>query len=242
LTQSGRIRVVGEAEDGRRALEVIALEQPQVALVDYQMPDMDGIAVVRTLKSDDSATRVLLLSALTDSAIVFQALEEGASGYLAKDSSRAEIVDAVIRVAKGETVVPQALTVGLRDLARALSERGRITNTIVAESWDESWRPSPDGLLLATAREFLTNVVKHASAHAVDIELSWRDGIARLRIADDGRGISPGEIEQQLGLVHTGLTSRRVRLEAAGGSPCLHPGKTSGTVAVLEVPAALQAS
>jgi two-component system nitrate/nitrite response regulator NarL len=122
LTQSGRIRVVGEAEDGRRALEVIALEQPQVALVDYQMPDMDGIAVVRTLKSDDSATRVLLLSALTDSAIVFQALEEGASGYLAKDSSRAEIVDAVIRVAKGDTVVPPSLTVGLVEQIRLRSQ------------------------------------------------------------------------------------------------------------------------
>ncbi len=122
LTQSGRIRVMGEAEDGRQALEVIAREQPEVALVDYQMPDMDGIAVVRALKRDDSPTRVLLLSALTDSAIVFQALEEGASGYLAKDSSRAEIVDAVIRVAKGDTVVPPSLTVGLVEQIRLRSQ------------------------------------------------------------------------------------------------------------------------
>jgi two-component system, NarL family, nitrate/nitrite response regulator NarL len=122
LTQSGRIRVLGEAEDGHRALEVIALEKPEVAVVDYQMPDMDGIAVVRALKRDDSPTRVLLLSALTDSAIVFQALEEGASGYLAKDSSRAEIVDAVIRVAKGDTVVPPSLTVGLVEQIRLRSQ------------------------------------------------------------------------------------------------------------------------
>jgi two-component system, NarL family, nitrate/nitrite response regulator NarL len=122
LTQSGRIRVLGEAEDGRQALEVIAREQPEVALVDYQMPDMDGIAVVRALKRDDSPTRVLLLSALTDSAIVFQALEEGASGYLAKDSSRAEIVDAVIRVARGDTVVPPSLTVGLVEQIRLRSQ------------------------------------------------------------------------------------------------------------------------
>jgi two-component system nitrate/nitrite response regulator NarL len=122
LTQSGRIRVLAEAEDGRQALEVIAREQPEVALVDYQMPDMDGIAVVRALKRDDSPTRVLLLSALTDSAIVFQALEEGASGYLAKDSSRAEIVDAVIRVARGDTVVPPSLTVGLVEQIRLRSQ------------------------------------------------------------------------------------------------------------------------
>jgi two-component system, NarL family, sensor kinase len=128
----------------------------------------------------------------------------------------------------------------LRDLVRTSSERGRLVSTIEAESWDESWRTSADGLLLATARELLTNVVKHAGAHAVDIELSWRDGIARLRIADDGRGISPGEVERQLALGHIGLTSRRVRLEAAGGSLVLRPGSPAGTVAEVEVPAVLQ--
>jgi two-component system, NarL family, nitrate/nitrite response regulator NarL len=122
LTQSGRIRILGEAGDGREALEVIAREQPDVALVDYQMPDMDGLAVVRAIKRDALPSRVLLLSALTDSAIVFQALEEGAAGYLAKDSSRSEIVEAVVRVAKGEVVVPPALTAGLVEQIRLRSQ------------------------------------------------------------------------------------------------------------------------
>jgi two-component system nitrate/nitrite response regulator NarL len=122
LSQSGRIQVLGEAEDGRQALEVIGREKPQVALLDYQMPDMDGIAVVQAIRRDDLPTRVLLLSALTDSAIVFQALEAGAAGYLAKDSSRAEIVDAVVRVAKGDVVVPSALTAGLVDQIRLRSQ------------------------------------------------------------------------------------------------------------------------
>jgi two-component system nitrate/nitrite response regulator NarL len=122
LTQSGRIRILGEAGDGREALEVIGREQPDVALVDYQMPDMDGLAVVRAMKRDGLSSRVLLLSALTDSAIVFQALEEGAAGYLAKDSSRSEIVEAVVRVAKGEVVVPPALTAGLVEQIRLRSQ------------------------------------------------------------------------------------------------------------------------
>ncbi len=122
LTQSGRIRILGEAGDGREALEVIGREQPDVALVDYQMPDMDGLAVVRAMKRDGLPSRVLLLSALTDSAIVFQALEEGAAGYLAKDSSRSEIVEAVVRVAKGEVVVPPALTAGLVEQIRLRSQ------------------------------------------------------------------------------------------------------------------------
>ena len=74
------------------------------------------------MKPDGLPSRVLLLSALTDSAIVFQALEEGAAGYLAKDSSRSEIVEAVVRVAKGEVVVPPALTAGLVEQIRLRSQ------------------------------------------------------------------------------------------------------------------------
>ncbi len=113
LHNSGQIRVIGEAGDGREGLALIAAESPDVALVDYQMPDMDGLALVHAVTRDKLPTRVLLLSAITDSAVVFRALQEGAAGYLAKDASRAEIVDAVLRVSKGHTVVPPALADGL---------------------------------------------------------------------------------------------------------------------------------
>jgi two-component system, NarL family, nitrate/nitrite response regulator NarL len=105
--------VVGEAENGREALEVIGRERPDVALVDYQMPDLDGMAVVHAVVRDQLPTRVLLLSAVTDSGVVYRALEEGAAGYLSKESSRAEIVEAVRQVAKGATVVPPELAAGL---------------------------------------------------------------------------------------------------------------------------------
>ncbi|MFC4945270.1 response regulator [Pseudonocardia sp. GCM10023141] len=133
LVQSGRVEVVGEAGDGREALELIRLHEPAVALVDYEMPDIDGLGVVRATVRDALATRVLLLSAHTDSAVVFQALQEGAAGYLAKDARRAEIVEAVMDVAKGRTVVPPELAAGLAGEIRlraqpqgpVLSERER---------------------------------------------------------------------------------------------------------------------
>jgi two-component system nitrate/nitrite response regulator NarL len=118
LQNSGQIRVVGEAGDGREGLEVIARERPDVALVDYQMPDMDGLAVVHAVIRDGLPTRVLLLSAITDSAVVFRAVQEGAAGYLSKDARRPEIVDAVLRVAKGHTVLPPGLADGLADQIR----------------------------------------------------------------------------------------------------------------------------
>jgi CheY-like chemotaxis protein len=101
--------------------------------VDYEMPDVDGLGVVRAVVRDELPTRVLLLSAHTDSAVVFQALQEGAAGYLAKDARRGEIVEAVLDVAHGRTVVPPELAAGLAGEIRlraqtvgpALSERER---------------------------------------------------------------------------------------------------------------------
>lgn len=122
LTQSGRIKVLGEAENGRDGLDLIRRENPDVAVVDYQMPDLDGIEVVHAMVRDGLATNVLLLSAVTDSSVVFRALEEGAKGYLSKDANRMDIVAAVIRVAKGETVVPPELTAGLVDQIRLRSQ------------------------------------------------------------------------------------------------------------------------
>jgi two-component system, NarL family, nitrate/nitrite response regulator NarL len=133
LVQSGRIEVVGEVGDGRAALEAIRAESPAVALVDYEMPDIDGLGVVRAVIRDKLPTRVVLLSAHTDSGVVFRALEEGAAGYLAKDARRSEIVAAVLDVARGRTVLPPELAAGLAGEIRlraqeqrpALSERER---------------------------------------------------------------------------------------------------------------------
>ena len=133
LTRSGQIAVVAEAGNGREGLEAIRREHPTVAVVDYQMPDMDGIALLHAVIREQLATRVLLLSAFTDSAVVFRALEEGAAGYLSKDADRQDIVDAVLGVARGETVVPAPLAAGLageirlraQSQAPALSARER---------------------------------------------------------------------------------------------------------------------
>jgi two-component system, NarL family, nitrate/nitrite response regulator NarL len=113
LARDGRIEVVGEAGTGAEALAVIGRERPDVALVDYQLPDMNGVDVTHALRRDSVATRVLLVSAVTDGAVVFRALEEGAAGYLAKDAPRTELIDAVMQVARGETVIPGGLTEGL---------------------------------------------------------------------------------------------------------------------------------
>lgn len=96
LSLSGSVNVVGEADDGAAALELIKAHLPDVALLDYRMPGMDGAQVAAAVRSYELPTRVLLISAHDEPAIVYQALQQGAAGFLLKDSTRTEIVKAVL--------------------------------------------------------------------------------------------------------------------------------------------------
>ena len=85
------------------------------------MPVMDGIELTRAATRDQLPTKILLLSAVSDGAVVFKALEEGASGYLAKTATRAAIEAAVVDVAAGRKVVPPELAAALVDQIRRRS-------------------------------------------------------------------------------------------------------------------------
>ena len=113
MKESGRIRVLADVGDGRAALASIREHKPAVALLDYRMPELDGLAVVTAVARDNLPTRVLLLSATEDPATVYEALAAGAAGYLTKESDRDEIVAAVISCAKGGCYVPAHLAGGL---------------------------------------------------------------------------------------------------------------------------------
>lgn len=113
LHASGRVEVVAEADDGRAALEEIQKHRPDVALLDYRLPGLDGVEITHAIVRDGLPTRVLLLSAFADSGLVYKALQVGASGYLPKEARREQIVDAVLACARGETVLPPELASGL---------------------------------------------------------------------------------------------------------------------------------
>ncbi|MBZ4319585.1 response regulator transcription factor [Streptomyces huiliensis] len=123
LRLDGRIAVVAEVEDGPAALDAVRRLEPRVALIDYRLPGLDGLAVLHAVVRDRLPTRVLLLSATTDGAVVYRAVEEGAAGYLAKDAKRSEIVDAVLKVARGGQVVSEDLSDGLVDQIRLRADR-----------------------------------------------------------------------------------------------------------------------
>ncbi len=112
LRSAPDIEVVGEAGDGREALEVVTRERPDVVLMDVRMPEMDGVEATRRIAADPqlTSTRVLILTTFDLDEYVFAALRAGASGFLLKDTLPEDLLAAVRVVADGETLLSPGVT------------------------------------------------------------------------------------------------------------------------------------
>jgi len=104
------MEVVGEAGDGRAAVEEAARLHPDVVLMDVRMPEVDGIAATRTIVGERPAARVLVLTTFDEDRIVYDAMKAGASGFLLKSAPPAQFVEAVRTVASGEALLAPSVT------------------------------------------------------------------------------------------------------------------------------------
>ncbi|NUP01631.1 MAG: response regulator transcription factor [Nonomuraea sp.] len=123
IFDSDDFEVVGEAADGPEALAVALRTGPDVVLLDLRMPGMSGAEVIRRLREQCPGTHVLVLTTFGDDADVVPAIEQGATGYLLKDTPRAELLRAVLAAARGESVLSPAVAGLLTQRARAPEQR-----------------------------------------------------------------------------------------------------------------------
>lgn len=114
------VEVVGEAADGTAALGLVPSARPDVALVDARMPRMDGVELVRRLSEEHPRVAAIILTTFDDE-YIFGGLRAGAHGYLLKDTSPEELVSAIEKAHRGETVL------GGQIAARVVAELGRTS-------------------------------------------------------------------------------------------------------------------
>jgi len=99
------ITIVGEASNGREMLDVLEKAKPDVILVDIGMPEMDGVTATYKIKKILPETNIIMLTVYEDGPHIFEAIKAGAMGYLLKDASFDELIEAIRRVYKGEALI-----------------------------------------------------------------------------------------------------------------------------------------
>jgi len=180
LRSSGAIDVVAEAADGRAALEAIKEHEPDVAVVDYKMPGLDGIALASAVARDELPTRVLLVSAFDDSSIVYDALSSGAMGFLSKDSPPEQVIDAVRACARGEEVVPPELA---RGLAGEVRKRARGSMMVLTQRELEVVRLIAEGLSVPS-------ISKHLHLSPATVRTHIQKLYEKLGVSDRGAAVA----------------------------------------------------
>ncbi len=119
LQDTPQLELVAEASGGVEALELVKKFQPEVLVLDLSMPDLDGIAVTRQLKEQKYQTRVLILTVHEDEALLREAIQAGASGYILKRAAESELVSAIQVILRGDLYVdPSLLRSLLNDQAK----------------------------------------------------------------------------------------------------------------------------
>lgn len=105
LKTQNDMELVGEAENGAKAVELVNALQPDIVIMDLQMPVQDGMSAIRELNQAKSATRVVVLTSFPDDDRVFAAIKAGATGLLLKDSAPKDLLDSIRRVHMGESAL-----------------------------------------------------------------------------------------------------------------------------------------
>jgi DNA-binding NarL/FixJ family response regulator len=196
------IEVVGEAADGRAAVELAVRERPDVMLMDIRMPEMDGVEATRRITSDErlAATRVVMLTTFDLDEYVHDALRAGASGFLLKDTLPDDLLAAIRVVAGGEALLAPRVTRRLVEeflRRRTTSTRSRSTIAHLTERETEVLEAVARGLSNTEIAESLSMSPATAKTHVSRLltKLEARDRAQLVMIAYEAGVVAPSAAE-----------------------------------------------
>lgn len=170
LEASGQIEVIAEASGGEEALRLVRRMEPNVLLLDMEMPDLDGVEVAERLAAEAHPTRVLAFSAYDDRAYVTRMLQVGAAGYVTKDKPLPLVAEAIQAVARGEG--RWFVSLNKPEIEVPISERELDVLRRMARGQDNA--------AIADALGISPNTVRnHVSAIYAKLDVaSWREAVA----------------------------------------------------------------
>jgi two-component system response regulator DesR len=158
------IRVVGQAVNGKEALQLTLQHRPDLLLTDIEMPEMSGLEVAAELERQGASSRVIILTTFARSGYLRRALDAGASGYLLKDSPAAALADAIRRVHSGGRVIDPELATEAWTEADPLSDRERQVLRQAAEGATSAEIATTLHLSEGTVRNYLSEAISKLGA------------------------------------------------------------------------------
>ncbi|MFJ5270567.1 response regulator [Streptomyces sp. NPDC088358] len=193
------IEVVGEAVNGRDAVERVRELGPDVVLMDIRMPELNGIEATREIVAADSTAKVLVLTTFDLDEYVYQALRAGASGFLLKDASARQLADGVRVVAAGEALLAPSVTRRLITEFSKLADAPRLSATAQAAYGDLTERETEVLVLIAqglsnaeiASRLFVAESTIKTHVSRILVKLGLRDRTQAAVFAYEARLITP---------------------------------------------------
>ena len=189
LSSCPDIEVVGIASDGFEALTMTDGCSPDVVLMDIRMPNMNGVIATQEVKRRHPDVKVLILTTFDDSDYILNAINNGASGYLLKDTSSAALIDAIKNAYAGDTILPAKIARRIADAARmvssdreiklkrgfGLSDREVEIAVMIYEGFTNKQIASALKLTDGTARNYISSIYEKMGA------ASRNDAVARMK-------------------------------------------------------------
>jgi len=180
LERHDNFEVVGEAADGREAVEIAAAQKPDVVVMDVAMPHLNGVEAARQILSRNPDTAIVMLSMHSDESYVLRSLKAGARGYLLKDSAEADLIAAIRAIVEGrsffspgvrallkEDYIYRLQKFGADDTYELLTAREREVLQLVAEGRSNKEVASLLGLSLYTVETHRTHILQKLNLHSV---------------------------------------------------------------------------